>query len=85
MSILIKKLVKLANHLDSLNMNKEADYIDNIIHKYSEKLIDQLGAKKEKTEVHEEPDSEPMQMDISRGHELDTEDDGDLEHNAWGD
>ena len=32
---MIKKLIKLANHLDSKGLIKEADYIDNILIKYS--------------------------------------------------
>ena len=33
---MLKKLIKLANHLDSKKLSKEADYLDKIIEKYSQ-------------------------------------------------
>jgi len=43
-SIIIANLVKMANHLDFLNLNKEADFLDGII-KEATKLTDQLDVK----------------------------------------
>jgi hypothetical protein len=36
---MLNKLIKLANHLDSKGLSKEADYLDNIILKYSNEAV----------------------------------------------
>lgn len=36
---MLNKLIKLANHLDSKGFSKEADYLDNIILKYSNEAV----------------------------------------------
>lgn len=47
----ISDLIKLANHLDKINFTKEADFLDSIINKYAESLVDQLqGENPDETE-----------------------------------
>jgi hypothetical protein len=41
---MLKKLIKLANHLDSKGLTKEADYLDAIIAKASDSGLEEYGA-----------------------------------------
>ena len=55
-----KQLVRLANHLDSKGLTKEADYLDSIIKMSSDRLIDQFTPsltedEKEDEESEDEP------------------------------
>ena len=40
---MLKRLIKLANHLDSKGLRKEADYLDSVVRKYAQDAAQQLG------------------------------------------
>ena len=64
---MLKKLIKLANHLDSKKLSKEADYLDLIIKKAAEK-DDDFDSEDESTEdMFSEESSEEFDQEKTEG------------------
>ena len=61
------ELIKMANHLDYLKLNKEADYLDDIIKKSSDRLIDQFTSDLDEDEEKEDKDSDKPEDQVNFG------------------